>query len=251
MKRRPTARTPHERPARPPAGVPATTRSRAAASTRHPLSGGGWGEDGPLNLRGLYAITPSDHLLPRLSALVGSALAGGVRFVQYRNKFAPQPLRRAQAAELLRICRAAEAKLIVNDDLWLAIEIGADGVHLGRDDGNIEMARQALGGRRILGVSCYDDLDRAEAAAAAGADYIAVGSVFASATKPEATRASLELVSEAKRKLDVPVAAIGGITLNNVRDVIDAGADMVAVITDLFDAMNIQERAAAYQRLFA
>jgi thiamine-phosphate pyrophosphorylase len=201
-------------------------------------------------LRGLYAITPSDSLLPRLSALVSSALAGGVRVVQYRNKFAPPPLKRAQAAELLRICRAAGAKLIVNDDLWLALEIGADGAHLGKEDGDIRMARQALGLHRILGVSCYNDIGRAEAAAEAGADYIAVGSVFASATKPDATRASLDLLAEARRRFHLPIAAIGGITLANAKDVIDAGADMVAVITDLFDAMNIQERAAAFQRLF-
>ncbi|HEX8962202.1 MAG TPA: thiamine phosphate synthase [Rhodocyclaceae bacterium] len=203
-----------------------------------------------LPLRGLYAITPSDSLLPRLSALVGSALAGGVRYVQYRNKFAPAPLKRAQAAELLRICRAADARLIVNDDLWLALEIGADGAHLGKEDGDIRMARQALGSHRILGVSCYNDMGRAEAAAAAGADYIGVGSVFASTTKPEATRASLDFLSEAKRRFALPVAAIGGITLANAKEVIAAGADMVAVITDLFDAMNIQDRASAYQRLF-
>ena len=201
-------------------------------------------------LRGLYAITPDDNLLPRLSALVGSALAGGVKLVQYRNKFAPAPLKRAQAAEMLRICRAADAKLIINDDLWLAVEIGADGVHLGREDGDIRMARQALGPKRLLGVSCYDSLERAEQAAAEGADYLGIGSVFASVTKPEATRASLELLDEVKRRLDIPVAAIGGITLNNVKQVIDAGADMVAVITDLFNTMNIQERAAAYQKLF-
>lgn len=201
-------------------------------------------------LRGLYAITPDDNLLPRLSALVGSALAGGTKLVQYRNKFAPTPLKRAQAAEMLRICRAADAKLIVNDDLWLAVEIGADGVHLGREDGDIRMARQALGPKRLLGVSCYGSLERAEQAAAEGADYLGIGSVFASVTKPEATRASLDLLADVKRRLDIPVAAIGGITINNVKQVIEAGADMVAVITDLFNTMNIQERAAAYQKLF-
>lgn len=201
-------------------------------------------------LRGLYAITPDDNLLPRLSALVNSALTGGVKLVQYRNKFAPAPLKRAQAAEMLRICRAAEAKLIINDDLWLAVEIGADGVHLGREDGDIRMARQALGPKRLLGVSCYGSLERAEQAAAEGADYLGIGSVFASVTKPEATRASLDLLGEVKRRIDIPVAAIGGITINNVKQVIEAGADMVAVITDLFNTMNIQERAAAYQKLF-
>ena len=201
-------------------------------------------------LRGLYAITPNDNLLPRLSALVGSALAGGVKFVQYRNKFAPPPLKRAQAAELLRICRAADAKLIVNDDIWLAVEIGADGVHMGHEDGDIRMARQALGPQRILGVSCYNDFDRAVRAVDAEADYVGVGAVFASATKPEATRASLDFLARVKLELPIPVAAIGGITLANAKHVIEAGADMVAVITDLFDAMNIQERAAAYQKLF-
>lgn len=201
-------------------------------------------------LRGLYAITPADNLLPRLSALVAMALEGGVRLVQYRNKFAPPPLRRAQAAELVRICRASGARLIVNDDVDLALQVGADGVHLGKDDGDAGAARQALGPGRILGVSCYDNLDRAETAAAAGADYIAVGSVFASATKPEATRASLAVLAEAKRRFRLPVAAIGGITLQNAAQVLAAGADMVAVITDLFDTMDISGRAAAYGRLF-
>lgn len=200
-------------------------------------------------LRGLYAVTPDDHLLPRLSAMVSSALQGGVRLVQYRNKTAPPPLRRAQAAELLRICRAAGAKLIVNDDLAMALEIGADGVHLGRGDGDPAAARAALGPQRILGVSCYNEMARAEAAARAGADYLAFGAVFASPTRPEAAHAPLSLLAEAKR-FDLPLAAIGGITLNTAGSVIEAGADMLAVITDLFDTMNIATRAADYQYLF-
>jgi thiamine-phosphate pyrophosphorylase len=204
-------------------------------------------------LAGLYALTPDDNLLPRLSALVESALKGGVKWVQYRNKIAPKPLRRAQAAELLRICRAHGAKLIVNDDIWLAIEIGADGAHIGRDDlpgGSLTTARDALGSKRILGVSCYDDLGRAEVAVDAGADYIGIGSVFASVSKPEATRASLDLVSEAKRRFDIPICAIGGITIKNVPQVIDAGADMIAVLSDLFDAMDIQKQAERFRHLF-
>ena len=201
-------------------------------------------------LRGLYAITPPDNLLPRLSTLVGLALDGGAKLVQYRNKDAPMALKRAQAAELLRICHAHDARLIVNDDIWLAVEIGADGVHLGRDDGDIAMARQALGSQRILGVSCYDDVERAVTAAAAGADYVAIGSVFPSSTKPQATRASLALVAEARRRTQIPVAAIGGITLDNAADVLAAGADMLAVVSDLFDAMDIKGRATAFQKLF-
>lgn len=204
----------------------------------------------PKMLEGLYAVTPDDRLLPRLSVLVEMALEGGVRLVQYRNKSAPPPLRRAQAAELLRICRAFGAKLIVNDDVRLTVEIGADGVHLGRDDDDPAAAREVLGPGRILGVSCYGDLGRAEAAARAGADYLAFGSVFPSVTKPGASPVSLDTLREARRRFDLPLAAIGGITLGNAPGVIDAGADMVAVVADLFDAMDIRQRAEDFQKLF-
>jgi thiamine-phosphate pyrophosphorylase len=201
-------------------------------------------------LRGLYAVTPDDRLLPRLSALVQAALDGGTHIVQYRNKQAPAPLRRAQAAELLRICRAYGAKLIVNDDVWMAVEIGADGAHIGAGDADISTAREALGPRRILGVSCYNELSRVEAAAQAGADYVGIGSMFPSATKPGAVAATTEMLAEARRRFDIPVAAIGGITVKNAPQVIAAGADMVAVVSDLFDAMDISKRAAEFQKLF-
>jgi thiamine-phosphate pyrophosphorylase len=204
-------------------------------------------------LRGLYAVTPDDRLLPRLSALVEAALEGGTRLVQYRNKQAPAALRRAQAAELLRICRAYGAKLIVNDDVWLAIEIGADGAHVGRDDlpgHDLHTAREALGTKRLLGVSCYNDLARAAAAAKAGADYIGIGGMFPSPTKPGAAPAGPELLAEARRVFAGPVAAIGGITIRNALPVVAAGADMVAVISDLFNAMDIRRRAGEFQKLF-
>ncbi|MDP1984215.1 MAG: thiamine phosphate synthase [Sulfuritalea sp.] len=206
-----------------------------------------------MKIAGLCAVTVDDPLLPRLSALVKAALDGGAPFVQYRNKVASRPLRRAQAAEMLRICRAAGAKLIINDDVWLAVEIGADGAHLGRGDapgGSLTAARDALGPKRVLGVSCYNELACGEEAAAAGADYLAFGSVFPSRTKPAAVLASLELLGEAKRRFGLPVAAIGGITLDNAPQVIAAGADMIAVVSDLFDAMDIKARATAYQQLF-
>ena len=204
-------------------------------------------------MQGLYAVTPDDPLLPRLSTLVQAALAGGVRWVQYRNKTAPPPLRRAQAAELLRICRAADARLIINDDIALAVEIGADGAHIGREDipgGSLAAARELLGPNLILGVSCYDEMALAEAAAAAGADYLAFGSVFASSTKPDAVRAPLQLLGEARRRFGLPVAAIGGINLHNAPDAIAAGADLLAVVSDLFDAMEITQRAEAYAKLW-
>ncbi|MCF8198054.1 MAG: thiamine phosphate synthase [Sulfuritalea sp.] len=205
-----------------------------------------------MNLRGLCAVTLDDPLLPRLSALVKAALDGGSPLVQYRNKSASSALRRAQAAEMLRICRAAGARLIINDDVWLAVEIGADGAHIGRDDapgGSLAAARDALGPKRILGVSCYNELARGEEAAAAGADYLAFGSVFPSRTKPGAVQAPLKLLGEARR-FGLPVAAIGGINLDNAQQVIDAGADILAVVSDLFDAMDIKRRAEDYQRLF-
>jgi thiamine-phosphate pyrophosphorylase len=204
-------------------------------------------------LRGLYAVTPDDRLLARLSALVEAALEGGARLIQYRNKQAPAPLRRAQAAELLRICRAYGGKLIVNDDVWLAIEIGADGAHVGQGDlpgGDLATAREALGPKRLLGVSCYNDLGRVEAAAKVCADYIGIGSMFPSATKPSAARATLETLSEVRRRFDLPVAAIGGINVGNASQVIDAGADMLAVVSDLFNAMDIRRRAGEFQKLF-
>lgn len=207
-----------------------------------------------MDLKGLCAVTLDDMLLPRLSALVQAALDGGTPFIQYRNKAAPRPLRRAQAGELLRICRGAGARLIINDDVWLAVEIGADGAHVGRGDapgGSLAAAREALGPKRILGVSCYNEFALAEEAAAAGADYVAFGSMFPSRTKPDAVSAPLELLGEAKRRLGIPVAAIGGITLENAPQLLAAGADMLAVVSDLFDAMDIRARAEAYQQLFA
>lgn len=207
-----------------------------------------------MKLTGLYAVTLDDALLPRLSALVQMALDGGVPIVQYRNKMASRPLRRAQAAELLRICHAAGARLVINDDVWLAVEIGADGAHIGRDDapgGSLAAARDALGAKRILGVSCYNEIVRAEEAAAAGADYLAFGSVFASRTKPSAIHAPLQLIATAKRRFNLPIAAIGGITLDNAPQVLAAGADLLAVASDLFDGMDIKTRAAAYGKLFS
>jgi thiamine-phosphate pyrophosphorylase len=201
-------------------------------------------------LHGLYAITPDDHLTPRLVALVEAALQGGARLVQYRNKQAPIALRRVQATELLRLCHRHGARLIVNDDVWLAVEIGADGAHVGEDDLDLRTAREALGARRILGVSCYADQGRVATAVRDGADYVGIGSMFASTTKPGATAASLELLGEARRRFDLPVAAIGGITLRNAPKVVAAGADMVAVVSDLFNAMDIGRRATEFGNLF-
>lgn len=199
-------------------------------------------------LRGLYGITP-DWPTPRLLPAVEAALAGGLRILQYRNKRASPTERHEQAAALQALCTRHEARLIVNDDLSLACDVGAAGVHLGREDGSASAARAALGDRRLLGISCYDDYARAEAAVAQGADYVAFGSVHPSSVKPDAVRAPLALFERA-RAAGFNTVAIGGITLENAPAVIAAGADALAVITALFHAADVRAAALSFARLF-
>lgn len=189
-------------------------------------------------LRGLYAITPDWADSRRLLEACAAILAAGCRCLQYRNKTARPALRRAQAGALRRLTRAHAARLIVNDDLDLALSCEADGVHLGEDDGALGEARarlDAAGPGRILGASCYQSLDTARAAALAGADYLAFGSFFASPSKPQARRADPGLLTAGKAATGLPVCAIGGITPDNGGALLAAGADLLAVISALFD----------------
>lgn len=201
---------------------------------------------------GLYPITPDNLPIRECLRQVGELLKGGVRLLQYRDK-AAGPAARAEAVRaLLQACHAQGARLIVNDDLELALAAGADGVHLGRDDGDPGEARRRLGPGRLLGVSCYAEWERAQAAVAAGADYIAFGALFESPTKPAAVRAPLELLGRAKRAWPgVAVCGIGGITLDNAAQAVAAGADLLAVISDVFDCDDACARTQAYQALFA
>jgi len=201
-------------------------------------------------LSGLYAVTPDDDDTGRLSARVKAALVGGAALVQYRNKHAPAALRREQAGALLALCRQHHAPLIINDHLDLALELDADGVHLGGDDGSVSKARAMLGPRKVIGASCYNVMQKALAAERDGADYIAFGSFFASGSKPDAVHAPLDLLVEAKRRVSLPIVAIGGITLANAPQLIAAGADMVAVISALFDATDITVAAQQFNFLF-
>ncbi len=201
-------------------------------------------------LRGLYAITPEASDGKRLLADVEAALAGGCRIVQFRDKESAMPERVARARALRELTHRFGSTLLINDDLALARLIDADGVHLGRDDGSLTTARAILGPEKILGTSCYADLTAATRACAAGADYVAFGAVYPSPTKPHAPPAAVDLFFRAKTTLTATTCAIGGITLANAQPLIDAGTDMLAVITDLFSAPDIAARAAQYQRLF-
>lgn len=201
-------------------------------------------------LRGLYAITPEENDTAALSDKVRRALRGGAAAVQYRNKAAGAQLKRAQALALLEVCRGANAPLVINDDLELALAVNADGLHLGGGDGDLAHARERLGAAKLLGASCYDRLDLALAAQRAGADYVAFGSAFASPTKPGAVRAPLDLFREARTRLTIATVAIGGITPENAGTLIAAGADAIAVVSALFEAPDIESAARRFCALF-
>ena len=201
-------------------------------------------------LAGLYAVTPDEPSTEILVSKVRQALRGGASVLQYRNKTAGPELRLEQGRALAALCRAADAAFIVNDDLALALELAADGAHLGADDGDLAEARRRLGPNKLLGASCYNRMDLAEAAAQAGVDYLAFGSVFSSSTKPGAVRAPLAIFAEARRSFALPLVAIGGITLQNAAQVFAAGADAVAVISAVFDAGDVAGRAAGFTRLY-
>lgn len=198
---------------------------------------------------GLYLITPDSTDTPALLARVRAVMPCRPALLQYRAKHADPALRRQQASALLALCREAGVPLLINDDVALALEIGADGVHLGRDDGDLRQARERLGPHAIIGASCYDRIDLARSAAAAGASYVAFGAFFPSPTKPHAARASPELLQHSA-DLGLPRVAIGGITPENAASIRRAGADLIAAISGVFDAADPLAAARAYQSAF-
>ena len=201
----------------------------------------------PFPRRGLYAITPSFKDFESLLKQVEAALAGGAKVMQLRDK--SRRLTHAQATLVLELCHAYAVPLIVNDDLELAHRIGADGVHLGREDAQAKEARKKLGPEAIVGISCYADLNRALYAERAGATYVAFGAFFPSATKPQAPLAPIELLTQAKALLYCPIVAIGGITPENGAGLLQAGADLLAAIAGVF-TQDPRQSASRYARLF-
>ena len=205
----------------------------------------------PNRLAGLYAITDEKLIAEdRFAQIIESALQGGTNIIQYRDKSGDHKKRVRQASLLRSLCERYRAICIINDDLELAREVNAHGVHLGRDDSSLTAARQALGPDAIIGVSCYNDLALALAAEKNSADYVAFGAFFSSPTKPHAVNARLEIIALAKQQLTIPVCTIGGITGSNIERVIQQGADMAAVISSLFSADDIELQARSLSQHF-
>jgi thiamine-phosphate pyrophosphorylase len=202
-------------------------------------------------LKGLYAIT-DQQLIPEedFSESVEATLQGGTRIIQYRDKSNDQNKRLLQASLLRALCHQYQAICIINDDIELAKAVNAHGVHLGKDDFSLTIARQVLGENAIIGVSCYNDLNLAREAENNNADYVAFGAIFSSATKPEANVAGLDIITKAKQQLSIPVCSIGGITQENIQQVIQQGADMAAVISGIFSADNIKQSTTTLSQFF-
>ncbi len=201
-------------------------------------------------IKGLYAITPDCADTADLLRRARLALAGGARVLQYRNKPADAVLRLAQATALRELTRKFVVPFIVNDDMHLAAQVNADGVHLGATDNGLITARAVLGKQKIIGISCYNCLSLARDAVGAGADYVAFGAFFSSSVKPDAAVADVELLRQACAEFAVPLVAIGGITVQNGASLVNAGADALAVISALFDAADIQAAAQDFSKLF-
>ncbi len=201
------------------------------------------------SIKGLYAITPDELDTSVLLSSVRFALKGGAEVLQYRNKRADVELRSSQARALRLLCSEFCVTFIVNDDASLAKQVDADGVHLGGEDGSVAAARELLGADKLIGVSCYNHLALARQAEQGGADYVAFGAFFQSGVKPEAVVASMDLLLQARQELRSPIVAIGGITPINAVQLLDAGADALAVISAVFAVDDIEQAARQFSVL--
>jgi len=205
-----------------------------------------------MKLRGLYAITDRTLLAGKFLAYVEAALDGGLTLLQYRDKSTDEARRLREADTLLKLCERYKTRLIINDDAELAARLGV-GVHLGQTDGPLTPARTLLGRQAIIGATCHGRVELAEQAAREGASYVAFGRFFASSTKPDAAPASLQMLADARQRLKLPIAVIGGITLDNAPPLVAHGADLLAVVQGLFgapDTAEVTRRARAFNALF-
>ena len=204
-----------------------------------------------MKLRGLYAITDSQLLAGKFLSYVEAALEGGVTLLQYRDKGSDESRRLREATALLKLCERYKTRLIINDDADLAARLDV-GVHMGQTDGSLTDARGLLGHKAIVGATCHGSLEMAEKAKADGATYIAFGRFFNSNTKPGAPAIELDVLRQARARFNLPIAVIGGITLENAPPLVEHGADLLAVVHGLFGAESTQEvtrRARAFNAL--
>jgi len=194
------------------------------------------------SLHGLYVIT-DQQLMPaeRFCSMAEAALSAGARLIQYRDKSRDTDKRLEQAQQLRRLCNQYNALLVINDDIELTRQSEADGIHIGKDDAALSDVRRQLGADYMIGVSCYNDSELAQRAIENGADYIAFGSFFGSQIKPDAPRASTSLIAQIKSTHSTPICCIGGINRKNCGELISQGADMLAVISDVFDTADDDE----------
>lgn len=202
-------------------------------------------------ITGLYAITDTQLLTSRLLVAVEAALIGGASVIQYRDKSTDTERRQQEARALLALCQHYGVPLLINDDVELAAQVQADGVHLGQGDGDIRSARQRLGAGAIIGITCHSSLELAAIAVLAGADYLAFGAMYASSTKVNAALCTLTTLSTARARFALPIVAIGGITPDNAGHIISAGASAVAVIANLWQAKDTCARARQFSQEFA
>ena len=197
-------------------------------------------------IRGLYAITPDQEDNDYLISQVRQAIEGGVKLVQYRSKTLKPNQKKIQATAIKELCYALEVRLIINDDIELSKHLDAFGVHLGKDDDNIDDARKLLGPDKCIGVSCYNSLTRVKAAYDKHADYIALGAFFPTNTKPNAPRVTLEILRQVKNIGNIPLVAIGGISLENLDMLKDEQINSVALVSSLFNSDNIEVTAKQF-----
>jgi thiamine-phosphate pyrophosphorylase len=208
-------------------------------------------KDNKMSLSGLYVIT-DENLIPEHQLLqqIKTVVSHGAKIVQYRAKSTPNSAQLRQAKQLSEYCHDAGALFLINDNLDLAIASNADGVHLGQNDTAITVARQTLGPQAIIGITCHQSIELALLAEHNSANYVAFGRFYPSRTKPSATKAEISVLIEARKKLTVPIVAIGGITPDNGKPLISAGADMLAAIQSVFGSPTPDKVCETFQTLF-
>jgi thiamine-phosphate pyrophosphorylase len=204
-----------------------------------------------MNMQGLYLVTPNWEDTARMVRITETALHAGAAMVQYRNKDAHASLRREQGAALLGLCRRYSRPLVINDHLDLCLTLGADGVHVGGTDLSVRAVRAALGPDKIVGASCYGELDLARAAERDGASYAAFGGFYPSLVKQYSFVTAPAIVREARAELALPIVVIGGMTPDNAAPLVARGAHMVAAISSIYNAEDAERAVRAFDQLFA